>query len=692
MVIIDKLRLKAKFLLGFLLMGLAPLTIVAAASLYLFYNTILQQEDDKVQALLESRKGEVVEYLRHVGVDVQVLAQSPSALQALRAFTDGVSDVERLALGATVSRDGIDRRLDDQVKGTPGAGSAEKREWARVDDVTRWMYDTFIVRNPNPLGKKNEFNGIDDGTAYAQTHLKFHPFFKAAADGYFFYDIFLVDKASGRVVYTVFKELDFGTNLYDGPYAETDLAEVVRRSMDDGRLVMSDYKTYAPSYNAAASFLSYPIYDGKTVVGALAIQLPVGPGSRLSSIMQRSAGLGETGQTILIGEDSLLRSDDRFKEGATVLSALHGEVADLLKKNPNGGRFVVDLEHIKHEITFQPLGAEGKTWFIMAEKEYAELMAPVMRLVYLLAGITAFITLGIIIVGNVMSSQTVAPINAFVRQFKRLSDCDLTPRVHLTVEDEMGDMATQFNDFAGKLSGIVRKVSGSADVVAGAAEEITATIRNLEDGAKEQQMAMSQIAAAIGEASTTVTQVGDAARDTNTKIRVVSDQVMAADTSMRELSESAAAISGVIRVINEIAEQTNLLALNAAIEAARAGEAGKGFAVVAEEVRKLASSTSRSTREIGDVVERLQAIVRRSMDSSSLIRTSVEDIRQQIDKVAGSIQQQSTAVEEISASVQEFHSQIEHSAKAVAEVSSAAQSLAAEATGLTTEIRVFKTA
>ena len=129
-----------------------------------------------------------------------------------------------------------------------------------------------------------------------------------------YYDIFLCDLASGDIVYSVFKELDFTTSLKEGPYAKTNFGRAFAMaaaadSPDDVFLV--DYEPYTPSYEDAASFISSPIFDGKQKIGVAIFQMPI---DRINAIMAERTGLGETGETYAVGPDNLFRNDSRFLE------------------------------------------------------------------------------------------------------------------------------------------------------------------------------------------------------------------------------------------------------------------------------------------------------------------------------------------------------------------------------------------
>ena len=143
-----------------------------------------------------------------------------------------------------------------------------------------------------------------------------------------FYDIFLVDAASGDVVYSVFKEIDYATNLKNGAHSDSGLGEAFKSALllQRGRASLNDFARYIPSYMAPASFMSSPIFDGKKLAGVLIFQMPI---DKINTVMTSNhrwtdVGLGASGETYLINSDHKLLNDSRFliEDKAGYLSAL----------------------------------------------------------------------------------------------------------------------------------------------------------------------------------------------------------------------------------------------------------------------------------------------------------------------------------------------------------------------------------
>ncbi len=181
-------------------------------------------------------------------------------------------------------------------------------------DAEKTLQKLYIDENPHPLGKKDNLESAGDGSRYSEIHARYHYWLRTFLIHRGLYDVFLFDPA-GALVYTSFKERDFATNLVAGRWAETDLGRAFRSARDNpfpSYVAFFDFARYGPSHGDPASFISIPVLaDDGAFLGVLAFQLPSG---RLNEIMQVSAGMGETGETYIVGHDLLMRSDSRFSE------------------------------------------------------------------------------------------------------------------------------------------------------------------------------------------------------------------------------------------------------------------------------------------------------------------------------------------------------------------------------------------
>jgi len=283
-------------------------------------------------------------------------------------------------------------------------------------------------------------------------------------------------------------------------------------------------------------------------------------------------------------------------------------------------------------------------------------------------------------------------------------DGDLTQRVNVESNDEIGAMIELFNSFLDKLQRTIRQIIEAANPLGQVSKELYKLTQGSEENAKSQQHHTDSITRDILTMTGSIQEVAQRSRQASdeansaarqaatarehvgslsTGISDLGDSVMGAVKAMEQLEEETQEVGSVLTVIRSIAEQTNLLALNAAIEAARAGEQGRGFAVVADEVRNLAQKTAASTAEIQQIIQRLQnsantvlnvmtsngeksrASIERSIEATQLLEAIARTVNQ-IDELNAGIAQFTQEQIGLSSSIQQETQVLQQDAQATA--------------------------
>ncbi|MGB3597446.1 MAG: methyl-accepting chemotaxis protein, partial [Pseudomonas neustonica] len=338
------------------------------------------------------------------------------------------------------------------------------------------------------------------------------------------------------------------------------------------------------------------------------------------------------------------------------------------------------------------------------------------------------------VVGVTMANTLLRPLIRIKQNLDDIAhgDGDLTHRLPVTSNDELGDLAPAFKRFVAQVHGLVSQTVEMTGQLTQLVAEVTEQAQRSEKAMSQQRQETDQVAAAINEMSSAAHEVAhsaqgasEAAQQTDregqdakrvvdgsiTQIHSLVMEIRESGNSLDKLNEDVQSIVSVLGVIRSIADQTNLLALNAAIEAARAGEAGRGFAVVADEVRALASRTQTSTEEIQSMTDRLlqgteSAIksMRQSSDSGELTSEHANKAGTSLDAIAGLIgtinsmnaqiasaaEEQTAVAEEINRSVHQIAMAVESVAEETRQGANTARSLSDLGDRLGTLVRQFK--
>ncbi len=302
---------------------------------------------------------------------------------------------------------------------------------------------------------------------------------------------------------------------------------------------------------------------------------------------------------------------------------------------------------------------------LRAEREsnmHASLQSSVL-VILLILGITLAAT---VIVGN----RVTKPLADAVLALNDIAngDGDLTQRLKVQSQDEIGQLASAFNRFVERIQSVVSQVGETSNHLFSAVDKLHHLSEHYDHQMQGHSRETDQVVTAVTEMSSTAQEVAasasnaatatsDAARESDAARGVVSGainsinrlvgEVHTASGVIEQLAQETAKIGSVVEVIRGIAEQTNLLALNAAIEAARAGEQGRGFAVVADEVRSLAGRTQQSTKEINEMLQRLQGGVKQAVEVMQASEDRSQETVQEASHIASSLDSMVMAVSTI---------------------------------------------
>ncbi|UOE43997.1 adenylate/guanylate cyclase domain-containing protein [Agromyces larvae] len=441
---------------------------------------------DELTTIREFRSAELRRTLRDFEAGVRVAAANASAEIASVEFNGAFADLEQTEISEADAQ-----RLLDWYQ-TSFVPKLEERSDDTFDARTlipsspagQYLQLRYTVPT-DPYEDQTVATAVEDagdGSAWSAVHARFHDYFTRLVDNFGYVDVLLIDDR-GRVVYTVDKGIDLGTDLQSGPFERTALADAYRDALRSGStttVATTDFEPYVPSLDVPTAWAVSPVGDAGDITGALAVQVPI---ATIDDVMTgdegwQQQGLGETGEVYLVGADGLMRSNSRpliedpgtyaervidrgtpprvaervVAAGSTVLlqpasspavaAALAGGTGVMSSQEYIGGTSLV---------AYAPFDAADVEWVMVARMEASEAFAPVDDFTRTLV----LTTLGIMLVVSLLALLLA---QAFTRPIRRLGDAvhrvaagDLDVRVQSNTRDEFGDLGSAFNDMAKSL-------------------------------------------------------------------------------------------------------------------------------------------------------------------------------------------------------------------------------------------------
>ena len=354
--------------------------------------TLRYEAINKLTAVREIKKHHVEGYFQTINDQILTFSQDDMIVQAMKGLKEAFGKVreengleanqtgtQKEKLGTYYSQE-FSREYEKQ---NPGLPSKASQYLTQLDEDAATLQYYYIRANENPLGSKHLLDRASDKSKYSELHGKYHPIVRNYLDKFGYYDIFLVDNKTGDIVYSVFKELDFATSLKDGSFAQTNFGQAFRQAATSpaDSVVLVDYAQYSPSYEAPASFIASPIFDGNSCIGVAMFQMPI---DRINAIMSERSGLGKTGETYVVGPDKLMRSDSFLDpENHTVLASFRNpskgkvdtDAANKALQGKTGAEVVMDYNNNPVLSAYTPLKVGNLTWALLAEIDVAEAFA-----------------------------------------------------------------------------------------------------------------------------------------------------------------------------------------------------------------------------------------------------------------------------------------------------------------------------
>nr|CRH05502.1 Putative chemotaxis methyl-accepting receptor, signalling [Candidatus Magnetococcus massalia] len=444
-------------------------------------------------------------------------------------------------------------------------------------------------------------------------------FFKRYQELYGYYDVFLLNP-DGFVFYSAAKEGDLNTNMVSGKYKDSNFGQLVRDVIQSKKFGFADFAPYAPSNDEPAAFIAQPVVHDGEVELIVGLQIPL---DGINAIMKEREGMGETGETYLVGPDKRMRSDSFLDaKGRSVNASFAGTIAnngvDTEASNSalsgqTDARIITDYNGNPVLSAFTPISVYGTRWGLLAEVDEAEVMQPVDKITYAIIVLALIMVVVIVIVALLVANNLTLPIRMSLQFASELAGGKLHLRMACTRKDEMGELARSLNSMAEGLQQIVGDIRQRADRLQATAKHLGEVSNTMHDGAEGLRSQSQQVASASEQVSASMQSISSATEQMN--------------SSMRQVSTNAEGMHQNMNTISAAAEEANvnLSTVASATEEVTANMDGVNRSAehTGENVSRVASAVEELTATIQDVKTRCERADAESRQASQNAQETV---------------------------------------------------------------------
>jgi len=500
------LSVRSRLLLMLLLTSLISIAVVAFIGYQYSRSIITQNVFDELTSLKSSKKIQMEWYFKNLSASFGAFGSDVGVLAAQGQFRSGF-----LQLGQSGNDPEQAKKLKQLYSSfvaktiqADGGPTVEASDYMPRTERGKNLQSLFLVQNPNKAGQRDRLVDHPVSNPMTLAHNTYHGWFRDLAHRLELSDVMLIDPDDLQIVYSVSKNVDVGTSLNAGPWAQTELGKLVRDVMQNSRIgetKMSDFSFYAPAGGKPELFIATPIYAKWRPIGVLAASISVDAMNRFMTNDQKwvETGLGESGEVYVVGSDYLMRTDSRFRiqdpagfakglasldmpaktieqvdrhktsillnrvETPPITAALRGETDTLLTQDYRG---------VPVLSSFAPLDIPGLNWVIAAEKDRSEALGSLSDLARTLLIAGCILALLITLAALWFANQFLVPIHRLLDGMKALQSGDRQVAIAEGRQDEFGELSRSFNAVSVEIDGRDTTIENQANAYEGILKRI----------------------------------------------------------------------------------------------------------------------------------------------------------------------------------------------------------------------------
>jgi methyl-accepting chemotaxis protein len=513
---------------------------------------------------------------------------------------------------------------------------------------------------------------MDVAEAFSPVDSSGVPFFQKYQEMYGYYDLFLINP-DGYIFFTVVKEPDYQTNLVTGPYRDTGLGKVFRQVSNEKTFGFADFEPYAPSAGVPAAFIAQPVINelSGNVDVVVALQLPL---EDINAIMQERTGMGETGETYLVGPGQRMRSDSYLDPvGHSVTASFAGSVeengVDTLASQEalqglSGEKIITDYNGNSVLSVYDPIDLFGTRWAVIAEIDEAEAFATVNRMqlisIILLLVLMVFVALiAWFIAGNItqpimtitQGSQRLAigdaslqgldqkKLNQILKRkdelgaighafqslmvyFSEMAEhAQAITHGNLTVtvvpKDQLDLLGNSFQQMIQNLREMIEQITNSADNMSVASEQLAGAAKQSGEATNQIASTMQQVARGTAQQSESVNHTANSVDQMNRAIEGVAKGAQEQSNAASKAAEITAQISQAIQQVAQNAQNVTIQATKATNYANDGSKTMEETIMGMQSIREKVGLSAQKVQEMGERSQQIGMIVETIEDIAS---------------------------------------------------------------------------
>lgn len=490
-------KINFKLTISFFVIAFLSILVIGYLSYYKGKKSLEEESFNRLTAVREMKSSQIEDYFADITNQIITFSEDHTIVEAMKGFKSGFKALQSELEYSEEETNLIENRLRNyyQFEYIPrlseNIGASEKIEDHLPKTFAgRILQDLYISGNINPVGDKHYLNSSNDSSSYSKAHEEYHPLIRSYLEKFEYYDIFLVDDETGTIIYSVYKEVDYGTSLINGPYAKSNLAKAFNAANEANNkdfVKLVDFEPYHPSYYSPAAFIASPIFENGEKIGILIFQMPI---QKINDIMTNrhewaDVGLGESGETYIVADDFTLRNQSRFFiedklnyfklieeigvpestitqiknfESTVGLQPVKTEGTKKALAGETNTKIFNDYRGVPVLSSYKPLKIQDMHWVIMSEIDRDEAFEHVYDLRKNIIVVFIGLLISIIIASFFISKKITKPIKQLTAKAEELANGNLDVEIEITGKDEIGILSNSFSHMQHSVKDLVHNL------------------------------------------------------------------------------------------------------------------------------------------------------------------------------------------------------------------------------------------